>query len=66
MPVLNFILAVIAIVIAIIAYKRGGGKMNSIKWQLNSLREKTAEVLDKAKEAVRPTNEDKPKDGTEK
>ncbi|MBC8180317.1 hypothetical protein H8E88_04250 [candidate division KSB1 bacterium] len=66
MSVLNFIIAVIALIIAIIAYNKAGGEMKSLKEQFNTLREKTAEALDKAEKAVRPTEEDKLNQGTKK
>ena len=66
MYVLNFLLAVIAIIIAITAYQKAGGEMNSVKEQFDTLREKTAEVLGKAEKAVRPTAEDKLNQETKK
>ena len=66
MSVLNFLLAVIAIIIATIAYQKAGGEMNSVKKQFNTLREKTAEVLGKAEKSVRPIEEDKLNQETKK
>ena len=57
MSVLNFIIAVIALIIAIVAYNKAGGDKESFKEQLNTLREKTAEALDKAEKAIRPSEE---------
>lgn len=57
MSVLNFIIAVIALIIAIVAYRKAGGNTESLKTQLNSLREKTAEILEKAEKGLRPDEE---------
>jgi len=54
MSILNFILAIIALFIAILAYRKAGGDVEGIKQQLNSLRAKTAEALEKAEKAIRP------------
>ncbi len=54
MDVINFIIAVVALVVAILAYRRTGGDMKGMKEQINSLRETAAEALDKAEKAVRP------------
>ena len=66
MPILNFIIAVIALIIAIVAYNKAGGEMKSLKEQFNMLREKTAETLNKAGKAVRPTEDGEQNQGTKK
>ena len=55
MSILNFILAVLALIIALMAYARAGGDTENIKQQINNLREKTAEALEKAEKSIRPT-----------
>ena len=60
------LIAVVALIIAIVAYNKAGGETKSLKEQFNTLREKTAKALGKAEEAVRPTEEDKLNQGTKK
>ena len=60
MTVLNFIIAVVALVIAILAYKRVGGA-NDLSEQvtsLHSLREKTADMLEKWEKIMRKGEDD--------
>ena len=49
MGALNFIIAVVALIIAILAYKRSGGTIDLPK----DLREKTADTLSKMEQALR-------------
>ncbi len=53
MGALNFIIAVIALIIAILAYKRSGGAIELPK----DLREKTADTLSKMEQALRKVEE---------
>ena len=59
MSILNFIIAVVALIIAIVAYNKAGGDKEGFKEQLNTLRQKTAETLNKAEQAIRPDKENK-------
>jgi hypothetical protein len=65
MSALNFIIAVIALIIAILAYKRAGGRIDLPK----DLREKTADTLAKMEQALRrvegKTAQDKGETGKE-
>lgn len=54
MSFLNFILAVAALVIAILAYRKAGGDTENMKEQVNSLRQRTAEMLEKMENTVNP------------
>ena len=54
MAYINFIIAVIALIVGILAYRKAGGDTESLKEQVKALREKTAEALEKAEKAVRP------------
>ncbi|MBN2009967.1 hypothetical protein JW960_11545 [candidate division KSB1 bacterium] len=54
MSIINFLIAVLALVIALKAYAKAGGDTENIKQQINNLREKTAEALDKAEKSIRP------------
>ena len=53
MGALNFIIAVVALIIAILAYKRSGGAIELPK----DLREKTADTLSKMERALRKVEE---------
>lgn len=64
MSFINFIIAVVALVVAILAYKKAGGDTEGLKEQLTVLRGKTAEALEKAEKAIRPDAEKKPGAGT--
>ena len=81
MSILNLIIAVVALVIAILAYHRAGGIAalkkqtevlsqvgDSISRATDSLRDKTADILDKVESTVRGKEEDteKPKTGKKK
>ena len=57
MAILNFIIAVVALIVAIAAYRKTGGNTTSLKTQVNALREKTAEALETAEKAIRPGEE---------
>lgn len=58
MTVLNFIIAIIALVIAILAYQRTSEK-GELRKQIDSLRQKTADVLSKTEKALRSKEEKK-------
>jgi hypothetical protein len=58
MAVLNFIIAVVALVIAILAYKRTSEK-GELSTQIDSLRQKTADILSKTEKALRTKEEKK-------
>ena len=50
---LTFLIAVAALIIAILAYKRSGGSTEDLKKQVEDLREKTADVVAKAEKSLR-------------
>lgn len=52
MIVLSFIIALVALVIAILAYQKAAGS-NDLETQLNSLREKSADALSRLEKALR-------------
>ena len=52
MAVINFLIAVIALVIAILAYQKAEGSKD-MKEQLTTLRERTADTLSKMERAIR-------------
>ncbi|MFH1625850.1 MAG: hypothetical protein ABID54_11960 [Pseudomonadota bacterium] len=55
MTVVNFIIAIVALIIALLAYQRAGG-MADVKRQIESLgsfREKTADLLAKVEKTIR-------------
>ncbi|MDZ7721513.1 MAG: hypothetical protein U5R06_01495 [candidate division KSB1 bacterium] len=58
MHVINFIIAVVALVFAILAYRRSGGDYADLKEQVGNLRTRTAEALEKAEKAIRPSHEE--------
>ena len=68
MIVLSFIIAIVALVIAVLAYQKATGS-NDLETQLNALREKSADALSKIEKALRKqdkedvpsADEDKPK-----
>jgi len=55
---LTFLIAVAALIIAILAYKRSGGSTEDLKKQVEDLRQKTVDVVSKAEKSLR--GEDKP------
>ena len=65
MTVVNFIIAVIALIVAVLAYQRVGG-VNDLKEQvtaLDSLREKGADLIEKLEKKLRREgNEEKQED----
>jgi len=73
MQILTLILAIVALVIAILAYQRAGGtgelksQVNSLSNITESLREKTADLLSKMEKALRTketnSEEETPKPG---
>ena len=54
MDVINFIIAVVALFMGILAYRRSGGDWKGINEQMNAIRKTAAEALDKAEKAIRP------------
>lgn len=56
MEIINFIIAVLALALAILAYRKAGGDMKSMKEEINSLREIAAEALGKVEDSIRPEN----------
>lgn len=58
MAVLNFIIAIVALVIAILAYRRVVGE-NELSEQASSFRKKAADVLGKMGEALKTKEEAK-------
>ena len=57
---LAFLVAVAAIVIAVLAYKKAGGSSEDLQRQMESVRQKTADTLAKVEKSVR--GEDKPEE----
>lgn len=66
MTVINFIIAVVALVFAILAYRRSGGDYEDLKEQVGNLRTRTAEALEKAEKAIRPSEGEKTPPGESK
>ena len=56
---LNFLIAVAALIIAILAYKKAGGSSEDLQRQMESMRQKTADTLAKVEKSLRG-GEDKP------
>ena len=56
MIVLSFIIATVALVVAILAYQKAAGS-NDLETQLNALREKSADALSKLEKALRKKRE---------
>jgi len=50
---LTFIIAVAALVIAILAYKKAGGSSEDLQRQMDSIRQKTADTLGKVEKSLR-------------
>ncbi|MEW5980170.1 MAG: hypothetical protein AB1898_30615 [Acidobacteriota bacterium] len=50
---LTFLIAVAALIIAILAYKRSGGSKQDLQSQLDNLRQKTADALSKMEKSLR-------------
>ncbi|MEW6441837.1 MAG: hypothetical protein AB1640_12960 [bacterium] len=50
---LTFLIAVAALIIAILAYKRSGGSTQDLQNQVDSLRQKTADALSKIEKSLR-------------
>jgi hypothetical protein len=68
MVVINFLIAVTALVVAILAYQKAEGSKD-MKEQLTSLRERTADTLSKMEKAIRKEEkegEDKEESGPAK
>ncbi len=67
MTVLAFIIAIVALVIAVLAYQKAGGirdlqeQAEALRFVADNLREKTADALDKLEKALRKTEEEKSK-----
>jgi len=57
MTVLTFIIAVIALLVAVLAYQKAEGSKD-LKTQINSLRKKTADALSKVEKALRREDKD--------
>ena len=55
---LIFLIAVAALIIATLAYRRSGGSTEDLKKQVEDLRQKTADVVSKVEKSLR--GEDKP------
>jgi hypothetical protein len=60
MGCLVFLIAVAALVVAILAYKKAGGSSEDLQRQMESLRQKTADTLAKMEKSLR--GEDKPEE----
>jgi hypothetical protein len=56
---LTFLIAVAALVVAIMAYKKAGGSSEDLQKQMESVRQKTADTLAKVEKSLRG-GEDKP------
>ena len=50
---LTFLIAVAALIIAILAYKRSGGSTEDLKRQVEDLRHKTGDVVSKVEKSLR-------------
>ena len=50
---LTFIIAVVALVIAILAYRKAGGSSEGLQRQMDSIRQRTADTLGKVEKSVR-------------
>ena len=57
---LVFLIAVVALVIAILAYRKAGGSAEDMQRQIESVRQKTADTLARMEKSVR--GEDKPEE----
>jgi hypothetical protein len=63
MTVLAFIIAIVALVIAVLAYQKAGGirdlqeQAEALRFVADNLREKTADALDKLEKTIRKTEE---------
>jgi len=57
---LVFLIAVAALVIAILAYRKAGGSSEDLQRQMESVRQKTADTLSKMEKSLR--GEDKPEE----
>ena len=53
MVVLIFLIALTALVIAILAYKKAGGSAEDLQTQVDSIRQKMNETLSKVKKSIR-------------
>ena len=53
MGFIAFLIAVVALVFAVMAYKRVGGTSQDIEKQLDAAREKTADALSRMEKALR-------------
>ncbi len=53
MGVLIFLIAFTALVIAIMAYKKAGGSAEDLQKQVDSIRQKTNEILSEVKKSIR-------------
>ena len=72
MTVLAFIIAIVALVIAVLAYQKAGGirdlqeQAEALRFVADNLREKTADALDKLEKTLRKTEEKKETEGKTK
>ena len=53
MVVLSFLVALTALIIAIMAYKKAGGSAEDMQRQVDSIRQKTNEILSGVKKSIR-------------
>lgn len=56
MEIINFIIACSALIIAIFAYRKAGGTLQSMKEQIDEVREVAAGALGKVEESIRPAS----------
>ncbi|RTZ91200.1 MAG: hypothetical protein DSY91_05365 [Deltaproteobacteria bacterium] len=72
MTVLAFIIAIVALVIAVLAYQKAGGirdlqeQAEALRFVADNLREKTADALDKLEKTLRKSEEKKEAEGKAK
>ena len=72
MTILAFIIAIVALVIAVLAYQKAGGirdlqeQAEALRFVADNLREKTADALDKLEKSLRKTEEKKEEKTKEK
>ncbi len=72
MTILTFIIAVVALVVAVLAYQKAGGirdlqeQAEALRFVADNLREKTADALDKLEKSLRKAEEKKEEKSKEK
>jgi hypothetical protein len=62
---INFIIAVAALVIAILAYRKAGGSSEDLQKQVDAVRQKTADTLARVEKSLRGSEDKQNEEGSD-